>query len=220
MSKLFGASHRTLQDHFDTRRLADRLEALTLKRDLSDEKTRSFIESRDMFFLASVGANGRPTCSYKGGSPGFVRVVDASTIAFPDYNGDGMYLSLGNVAETREIGLLFIDFETPFRIRMQGRASLVMEGPLVDSFEGAEMAVSVAVSAIWPNCPRYVHRYAKMEESRYVPKSDGTAPLAEWKRVDAFQDVLSVQDQERVARETDGTISGEEWREAVRRREG
>lgn len=220
MSQLFGDSHRALQDQFNTKRLADRLEALTFKRDLADEKTRRFIESRDMFFLASVGANGRRTCSYKGGSPGFVRVLDASTIAFPDYNGDGMYLSLGNAAETGEVGLLFIDFETPFRIRMEGRASLVKEGPLVDSFEGAEMAVSVAVTAIWPNCPRYVHRYAKIEESRYVPKADGTAPLAEWKRIDALQDALPPEDQERVERETEGTISGEEWDRAVLRREG
>src|SRR4029079_2592867 len=87
---------RALQDRFDTRRLADRL-ADRLWTDTIDDGDRAFIESADMFFLATADEQGRPNCSYKGGDPGFVRVLDERTIAFPNYDGNGMYLSMGNL---------------------------------------------------------------------------------------------------------------------------
>src|SRR5574337_1695208 len=95
---MYNPGSRTLQDRFDTRRLADRL-AERLVRDHIDEADRAFIEARDMFFLATCDADGHPQCSYKGGEPGFVRVVDDRTLAFPSYDGNGMYLSLGNTLE-------------------------------------------------------------------------------------------------------------------------
>jgi predicted pyridoxine 5'-phosphate oxidase superfamily flavin-nucleotide-binding protein len=209
MSKLFGPAQRALQDQFDTRAIADRIEAIALATEI-DERTKGFIESRDMFFLATVSAQGQPTCSYKGGEPGFVQVLDATTIAFPSYDGNGMFLSLGNAAETSQVGLLFIDFETPNRLRLQGRAELVTEGPLLERFREAELVVKISVTELWPNCPRYVHRYQKLDQSRYVPTEACETPLAEWKRIDIVQDALPAKDQGR-AEKAGGIISIEDW---------
>src|SRR5690242_7711108 len=110
MSDAYHAGSRRLQDRFDTRRLADRLDERHLQHAEIGERERALIERMDMFFLATADAEGRPQCSYKGGEPGFVRVLDAHTLAFPSYDGNGMYLSLGNVAVNPHVGLLFIDF--------------------------------------------------------------------------------------------------------------
>ena len=126
MSRLYQPQHRALQDRFDSRPMADRIELIAAKTEI-DDMARAFIESRDMFFLSSVDHQGRPTVSYKGGDPGFVRVLDAKTLAFPSYDGNGMYFSMGNIAANPEIGCLFIDFEKPFRLRLQGRAELVKQ---------------------------------------------------------------------------------------------
>ena len=109
---------RSLQDRFDTRRLADRIDE-RLVHDVIDEDDRAFVEGCDMFFIATADAEGRPQCSYKGGEPGFVRVVDERTIAFPVYDGNGMYLTAGNALVNPQVGLLFIDFERRRRMRLE-----------------------------------------------------------------------------------------------------
>src|SRR6476660_2447623 len=114
---------RCFQDRFDTRRLADRIDE-RLVDDVIDGDDRAFIERMDMFFLATADAEGHPTCSYKGGEPGFVRVLDEHTIAFPNYDGNGMYLSMGNLRVNPNVGLLFIDFERRRRMRLEGVASI------------------------------------------------------------------------------------------------
>src|SRR5262245_11519491 len=116
MSKLYGDGARQLQDRFDTRRLADRIEERLVRAEIPDDD-RAFIERMDMFFLATVDARGHASCSYKGGEPGFVRVLDPRTLAFPSNDGNGMFLSLGAVLETGEVGLLFIDFDGQSRVR-------------------------------------------------------------------------------------------------------
>src|ERR1039457_6310857 len=123
MSKLFRESHRRLQRQFDTERLADRIEQHLFRECVTDDD-RGFIERMDMFFLATADAAGRPNCSYKGGDPGFVRVVDESTLMFPNYDGNGMYISMGNTAENAHVGLLFIDFESQKRLRVNGVAQI------------------------------------------------------------------------------------------------
>ena len=208
MSRLYGPQHRELQDHFASRPMADRIELIGAKIEV-DDLARAFIESRDMFFLSTVDHNGRPTVSYKGGHPGFVRVLDATTIAFPSYDGNGMYLSMGNIEANPEIGCLFIDFEKPFRLRLQGRAEVMRDGPLLSLFKEAELVVKVAVSDVWMNCPRYVHRYKKEATSRYVPRAEAETPLCEWKRIDGLQDILRPKELEAVAKA--GTITQEEW---------
>lgn len=119
---------RELQDRFATRSLADRL-ADVLARDCFAEADREFIESRPLFFLSTADARGRPECSYKGGEPGFVRVLDPQTLAFPSYDGNGMFKSLGNILVNPYVGMLFIDFESPKRLRVNGRATMSEDDP-------------------------------------------------------------------------------------------
>ena len=137
MSEIYNDHHRALQDEFDTRRLADRVDEMVVRPYLSDDQ-RKFIEARDMFFLTSVDHRGYPTCSYKGGAPGFVRVPDSRTIVFPNYNGNGMFLSMGNINGSHKVGMLFIDFETPHRVRVHGVATVADDDPMLAEFAGAE----------------------------------------------------------------------------------
>ena len=123
MPGLYHEGARRLQERFDTRRLADRLEDRTLH-DVIDADDRAFIESMDCFFLATADEHGQPNCSYKGGDVGFVSVLDERTLAFPNYDGNGMYLSMGNLLVNPEVGLLFVAFERQRRLRLNGTASI------------------------------------------------------------------------------------------------
>ena len=102
---LFNDNHRDLQDAFDSRALADRLEQMIVLTSIN-ETDAAFIESRQFFFLSSVDHEGQPTVSFKGGATGFVKVIDETTIAFPSYDGNGMYYSLGNIRGDDKIGIL------------------------------------------------------------------------------------------------------------------
>ena len=187
---------RRLQDRFDTRRLADRLDERFLQDPVIGDGDRAFIERMDMFFLATADAEGRPQCSYKGGAPGFVRVVDERTIAFPNYDGNGMYLSMGNIGVNPQVGLLFIDFTAarPSRLRLNGVASVDEGDPLADAYPGAQFVVRVRATQVFPNCPRYIHRMALVERSRFVPHEEHPPPVPEWKRTDWACDVLPASD--------------------------
>jgi uncharacterized protein len=193
MADPYRPTSRQLQDRFDTRRLADRLDGMFRSR-WTLQEVRGFIESVPMFFLATADREGRPQCSYKGGAPGFVRVLGDMELCFPNYDGNGMYLSLGNVLENPAVGLLFIDFTSPNRVRVSGRASISDDAELMASYPGAQLVVRVAVDEVFPNCPRYVHRMALEEPSRFVPAADGSAPVADWKREPWACDVLPADD--------------------------
>jgi uncharacterized protein len=184
---------RSLQDRFGTRDLADRIDGLLVS-DTIGENDRSFIAERDMFFLATADADGRPTCSYKGGEPGFVRVLDARTLAFPNYDGNGMYLSAGNMLVNPVVGLLFIDFERGRRLRLEGTASIDPADPLLGDYLAAQFVVRVRARAVYPNCPRYIHRYSLVQPSRFVPHAESLTPVPEWKRSDWAADVLPEHD--------------------------
>jgi uncharacterized protein len=189
MTSLYHDGNRRMQDRFDTRRLADRLESVKVRATI-DDNDRAFIESMDMFFLATADEDGRPNCSYKGGEPGFVRVLDERTIAFPGYDGNGMFLSFGNVLVNPEVGLLFISFERGRRLRLNGTASIDPDDELVGTWPGAMFAVRVRAREVFPNCPRYIHRMALVERSRFVPRAGVEPPVPEWKTRDWARDVL------------------------------
>lgn len=209
MDDFYSDAQRRLQSRFGSTDLAD-LERKTIVHAELDEHERAFIESRDMFFLATVDARGQPTCSYKGGDPGFVRAVDSKTLVFPLYDGNGMYLSAGNIQAGGGVGLLFIDFDTPNRLRVQGRARLADPSPELPNFCGAELVVCVDVDAIFVNCPRYIHRRPLAERSRYVPRPDRETPLAQWKRIDLVHGALKPADVAAVA-QGGGTITMDEY---------
>ena len=189
----YHAGMRRLQDRFDARRLADRLDE-KLGRSEFTQEDRAFIEKCRMFFLATADDRGRPDCSYKGGDAGFVRVTDVNELAFPSYDGNGMFRSLGNALLNPAVALLFIDFDKPNRLRVNGRAFIVDDGPLLESFAGAQMVVRVRADMIFPNCPRYIHRMQQVEASPYVPRAGYRPPVPAWKTFDAFKDVLPCTD--------------------------
>ena len=181
---------RELQERFGTRALADRLHERLARTQFTDED-RAFIESRTMFFLATADAEGRPDCSYKGGLPGFVRVVGPSELAFPSYDGNGMFRSLGNIARNPLVGLLFLDFQESRRLRVNGHAALDFAA---SAFRGAQAVVHVQAERIFPNCSRYLHRLQTVELSAYVPVPGRTPPVPTWKRLPQFQEVLPPED--------------------------
>ena len=186
---------RKLQDLRETRPIADRLQQVTLRTAFTPED-RAFIESRAMMFVATADSEGRPDCSYKGGLPGFIRVIDERTIAFPDYDGNGMYRSWGNVLINPSIGLLFLDFESPKRLRVNGTAQISHDDPLRADFPGAVFIVRVSAQMIFPNCPRYLHRMQLSEYSVYAPRPDHEPPVPAWKTFEVFRDALPARDRE------------------------
>jgi len=208
MSELYGEIHRAFQDEHGTRRLADRLESLAHSE--LDANDRAFVEAAAFFFLSTVDDRGRPTVSYKGGAPGFVRIVGSSGLVFPIYDGNGMFLSVGNIASTKQIGLLFIDFTSARRLRMQGTAQLMPNDGSLGEFPGALYVVRVALSQIFVNCGRYIHKLEARTLSAHVPDESGRQPFPAWKRLDFIADSLSEPDQGRVAK-AGGPIPLEEY---------
>lgn len=187
--EFYTEGQRRLQDRFDSRRLADRLGEVTVT-DRIDDGARRLIEAAPFLWLATTDAGGWPEVSYKGGRPGFVRVPDEHTLTFPSYDGNGMYRSLGNITDDPRVGLLFIDLDHPFRIRVKGRATLVDDPAVVSSWPGAELAVVVSVAAVFPNCPRYLHELALNGISEYVPDEGRQPPEPEWKAMELFAPYL------------------------------
>ena len=208
MSSIYTSAHRNVQNQFKTTELADQIEAAVVEPALSESQTK-FIDLQSMFFLSTIDENGRPTVSYKGGDPGFVRTLNGKSIMFPSFDGNGMFYSMGNISANPEIGLLFVDFETPNRLRVQGRAKLLDQGPLLDSYPGADLVVSVDISQVWVNCSRYVHKMTREEASPYVPDLDGLAPIALWKRIEGLDQFLSLNDKKAVG--AAGQITQEEY---------
>jgi uncharacterized protein len=184
---------RKLQDVRETRILADRLDKVIVRTAFTDED-RAFIQRCSMFFIATADALGHPDCSYKGGLPGFVRVLDDRTLAIPDYDGNGMYRTWGNVVLNPHVGLLFLDFENPKRLRVNGTAQVREDDPLRGEYPGSAFIVRITAARIFPNCPRYVHRMQLIEHSVHAPRPDYTPPVPAWKTYEVFRDALPARD--------------------------
>ncbi len=193
---------REMQRRFDTVRLADRLADVT-RHAVITASDRAFIEARDHFFLATADEGGNVDCSYKGGDPGFVRVIDDRHIAFPSYDGNGIFMSAGNLLSHPKVGLLFIDWERGWRMRLNGVASLHFDDPLLAEFPGAQFIVRVRAEEVFPNCPRYIHKMQLVERSKFVPRAECETPEPEWK--DHFEDVLPADQQKRRAAKRDAS---------------
>ncbi|KAB2919496.1 MAG: pyridoxamine 5'-phosphate oxidase family protein [Hyphomicrobiaceae bacterium] len=186
-SLLYHEGNRRLQDAFDSRRISDRLEEKLARRTFTADD-KSFIESAIYFFLATANADGRPDCSFKGGAPGFVRVTAPDELAFPDYDGNGMFKSLGNLQVNPSVGLLFIDMHVrPRRLRVNGEASISRQDPLLANTIGAQLIVRVKARAIFPNCPRYIPKLQLVEASEYTPQPGRDPAEPAWKGFDDFK---------------------------------
>lgn len=205
-----------LQQRFDTTALAA-AELQVIVHDTLTPDDSAFVQAMDYFFLSTVDKGGSPTVSYKGGAPGFVRVHDLRTLQFPCFDGNGMYYSMGNIAATAKVGMLFINFETPARLRIQGDARLVDDPAVLAHWPGAQFAVQVQITALITNCPRYIPRMQRVAASRYVPDPvSGAQPIPGWKRIDAIQGVLPKRDQG-LADTVGGLISMGDWEAMVKR---
>lgn len=201
MSELVHDYHegnRHLHDRFDTRRLADRAAEVRTSSTFEDW-AEEFIKQSRMFFIATCDDRGLPTCSYKGGEQGFVRVLDEHWLAFPNYDGNGRYLTMGNLVKNPNVGLLFIDFENPGRVRVQGQAQINEEDELMASYPGAQFIVRVRAREVFRNCPRYIHRYTFEDTSEYVPAKDHIPPIPDWKYLPELNAYLPADDPARGA---------------------
>jgi uncharacterized protein len=189
-SIMFHDGNRRLQDEFASRRISDRLEE-RLSRTTFTPDDKAFIESVIYLFIATADAAGRPDCSFKGGAPGFVRVTAPDELAFPDYDGNGMFKSLGNILVNPSVGLLFIAMHAkPQRLRINGQATISRNDPLLNVTVGAQLMVRVKARAIFPNCPRYIPKLDLLEASPYTPRAGQQPKEPPWKSFDEFKDVM------------------------------
>ena len=184
--------NRQFQDRFDTRRLADHLTGRVTE--TIGESQKEFIEKADMFFLATCDHRGLPTCSYKGGDPGFVRVLDEKWLAFPNYDGNGKFQSMGNLLKNPNVGMLFVDFEGQHRLRLQGIATILDDDELLSQYPEAQFMIRVQATEVYTNCPRYVHKYQLVERSVFVPRQGLDTPVPEYKKREDLQEYLPARD--------------------------
>lgn len=187
---MYHDGNRALQDEFGSRKLADRL-VQELSRSTFNDSDKQFIERSPFFFLATADAEGRPDCSFKGGLPGFARVIAPDLMVFPDYDGNGMFKSLGNISVNPYVGMLFLRLgEKPGRLRINGRAKISRDDPLIAKTPGAQLLIKITPIDIFPNCPRYLPRLEMIEPSVYAPR-EGRKPLEPvWKSSEALKDVV------------------------------
>ena len=200
MTSIYHDGNRQLQQKFDTGRIAGMMD----KRGVTDtisEHDKQFIEARDMFFLATGDSEGNLNCSYRGGDPGFVRVLDEHTLAFPNYDGNGMFLSMGNVVQNGNVGMLFVDFEGQHRMRVNGAATIDENDPLLAEYSEAQLIVRVRATQVFNNCSRYIHKYQLVERSHFVPREACQTPEPDWKTglAEHRPDLLPQRDRERLA---------------------
>ena len=184
--------NRQFQDRFDTRRLADHLTGRVTE--TIGESQKEFIEKADMFFLATCDHRGLPTCSYKGGDPGFVRVLDERWLAFPNYDGNGKFQSMGNLLKNPNVGMLFVDFEGQQRLRLQGIATILDDDELLSEYPEAQFVIRVQATEVYTNCPRYVHKYQLVERSVFVPRQGLETRVPEYKKREDLQEFLPARD--------------------------
>ncbi len=203
-SELYGPGARAYQDLFDSRRLADRLIEMTVHHELDDGDI-ALVADQSTVWLSTVDAGGWPDVSYKGGAPGFIRVVGRTELQIPIYDGNGMFRSLGNIADTGKVALLFVDTNRPWRMRVHGTAEISTEPAVLDEHHGAQAVVIVTTTRIFPNCGRYIHRDGEI--SRYVPRAGEDTPIPSWKKLPGLREVLPAADAARLDAEDAGNHS-------------
>lgn len=189
----FHPGMRELQDRFEGRAVPDRLAENRMRTAFSDTD-RAFIETSSFFFLSTATAES-VDCSFKGGDAGFVRTVGDNVLEWPDYDGNRMYRSLGNIVRSPRVGLLLIRFDgTRFdgsaRLRINGRAELDENPAAREGLPGAKRIVRVTADHIFTNCPRYIPTMASEEASVYTPRDGYTPPDPAWKSRDFVKDIF------------------------------
>ena len=195
-SAMFGEGARSFQDALDTRRLADTIAGYTVHDELTEDDVE-LIRAQSTVWISTVDADGWPDVSYKGGAVGFVEVASPTELRIPSYDGNGMMRTLGNIADTSRVALLFIDTARPWRMRIHGTAEVSMASADLARHHGAEAVIVVTIGRVFPNCGRYIH--VGDEVSEFVPAPDHEPPMPAWKRIDGLHDALPERDRARLA---------------------
>ncbi len=190
MEDFYNNGHKLLQKKHNSERIATQLYDTRLHSTFTEDD-KSIIDSSLFFFIASSDDKGNCDCSYKGGNIGFVKIVSESKLVFANYDGNGMYRSLGNIHLNPKIGLLFIQFEKDKRrIRVNGHAELSYDQKLLADFPGAESIILVTATHIFPNCPRNIHTMEMKKTSIYSPNHGYSPPEPFWKSKPDLKDYL------------------------------
>lgn len=198
---MFHEGHRALQDRFDGRRVADALEKHRRLAAFGPEHV-AMIEAAAFFFLATAHRDS-VDCSFKGGAPGFVRVTGPAELEWPDFDGNSMYRSLGNMLRSPNVGLLFIRFGgRSDRLRVNGPARIVDDHPRLPEYPGAKVMVRLDAREIFPNCPRYIPDLAAARASEYLPDGRGPGKRPAWKDRDYIAPILPESDPHRRRQES------------------
>ncbi len=187
LGPMYGTGARSLQDEFDSRRLADRLVDVTLHNELDDGDI-ALIRDQATVWIATVDADGWPDVSYKGGERGFVEVVDRTELQIPIYNGNGMWRTLGNVRDNGRVALLFVDHDRPWRVRIHATGTVRTDATTIERHIGAEAVLAIRIGRVFPNCGRYIHQQGEI--SRFVPRPDEATPVPDWKELPFLNEVL------------------------------
>lgn len=193
---MFGEGSRKLQDRYKARRVADVITEATTVSNFDDDQFgyRAFIEDATYFFLAtSSGEN--TDCSFKGGPKGFMRIIAPHRVIFPDYDGNRMYKSLGNIVDNPNVGMLFMRFASEadhryLRVHINGVATLHDDHPALAEYPGAKRIIEVETRHIYLNCPRYVPEMTRVEASPYIPEEGKEQPTPPWKMKPGIKEAL------------------------------
>lgn len=130
-----------------------------------------FLSRLDMFYLGTANAEGQPYIQYRGGSPGFLKVLDEKTLAFADFGGNRQYITLGNLSENSKAFIFLMDYSQSQRVKLWGTAQVVEDDPeLLDQLRDpdypgkVERAIVFTIEAWDMNCPQHIHpRFSKQQ---------------------------------------------------------
>jgi len=155
---------------------------------------KNLIQSSKFFFIASSW-KGYIDCNIKSGDPGFVKIVKDRVIEYPEYDGNSMYRTAGNILKNPNVALLFVNFDGKSRrIRINGHASIHRDAQSLKKHYGAKFVVRIKCE-IYPNCPRYIPNLEDKELSVHIPREGKIVPPApEWKERDYIRDILPKDD--------------------------
>lgn len=113
-----------------------------------NETDQTWLTQADTFFIASVHPDNGADASHRGGYPGFIQVVDSQTLLFPDYSGNNMFQTLGNLTVNPKAGLIFVDFEQGHTLQMTGQATILWETEQLAAFAGAQRLIQFSIEQI------------------------------------------------------------------------
>jgi predicted pyridoxine 5'-phosphate oxidase superfamily flavin-nucleotide-binding protein len=172
-SRVFTQVVKELQERYGSRRQYERLRGQSATADRLSEDESGFIAERDSFYMATVGSSGWPYVQHRGGPKGFLKVIDAGTLAFADYRGNRQYVSTGNLMTDSRVALILVDYPRRARLKILGRVS-IFEGeeaaPWISKVKDpsdpafSERVYVVRVEAFDWNCPQHITPRFTVEE--------------------------------------------------------